>query len=135
MRGNAVTQFQKRFEPLVLGLSEIFHVVKTFTTAQQAADRNDQDVDQVVIFGPINPRITDGFELFEETQFRMRLHPTSSKHISQKYKCQNGTLAFFPALILRCVCPEFSNLRSSEVIRGSKNNSPAQNPVNQVNKR
>src|SRR5436190_1263122 len=125
MRGNAVTQFQKRFEPLVLGLSEIFHVVKTFTTAQQAADRNDQDVDQVVIFGPINPRITDGFELFEETQFRMRLHPTSSKHISQKYKCQNDTLAFFPALILRCVCPD-------TYINGSRNSGVSQFPLKPI---
>jgi hypothetical protein len=45
-----------------------------------------------VIFGSVDTRISYIFEMFLQTYFRMRLHPSLFKHTYKKYKCQNNTL-------------------------------------------
>ena len=73
--GNAVAQWEKGFEPVLLGLAEILHVVEGLAGAEQRADRNDQNVNEVMILGAIDARIGQVFEMFDQTEFGMILHP------------------------------------------------------------
>src|ERR1700676_3756309 len=58
-----------------------------------------------MIFGSLDPRISQVFEVFDETQFRMRLHPVPYKQRYKKYKCQNGAPPVSLIRKFRCVCP------------------------------
>ena len=90
-----MAQRQKSLEPLVFGLAKVGHVVEAGAAAEQRADGDDQHIDQLVISAALDARVRQVFEMFDQTEFWMRLHPHSSKHYFQKYKRQNGTLAKF----------------------------------------
>src|SRR5512139_3760098 len=87
-----MAQREEGFEPLMLGPTEVGHVIKTGAAAQQSTHSNHQHVDQVMITTALDTRVGQVFEMFNQTELRMRLHPHSSIQYRQKYKCQNGTL-------------------------------------------
>ena len=57
MRGNAVAQSQKRLEPIIFGTTKILHIIERFAGAEQCADGDHQNINQIVVFGSINARI------------------------------------------------------------------------------
>jgi len=65
----------KLFESGVLGVAEILRVVEGFTGAEQRANDADQEVNQIVILGAIDARVGQVFEVFDQTEFGMVLHP------------------------------------------------------------
>lgn len=75
MAGNAVAQREKGFEPVVLGVAEILHVVEGFAGAEQRADGDDQEVNQVVILGAMDARVGQVLEVFDQTELGMIWHP------------------------------------------------------------
>ena len=99
MRGNPVAQPQKSFKPILFGSTKFLHIVEALCRAQQGAEGDDQHVDQIMIFSAIDSRIGQIFKVFDETQFRMLLHPTLFQHISVKHKAKFARL---PNLF-RCV--------------------------------
>lgn len=86
MRGDAIAQGEKRLEPVLLGFAKAFHVVEAFSGAQQGANGDHEHVNQIVIFGAVDSRVSQIFKMFDETNFRMLLHPMLFKHMHQKYK-------------------------------------------------
>jgi hypothetical protein len=86
MRGDAIAQGEKRLEPVLPGFAKIFHVVEAFSSAQQCADGDDEHVDQIVILRTVDSPVSQIFKMFDETNFRMLLHPMLFKHMYQKYK-------------------------------------------------
>lgn len=54
---------QKCFEPVVLGVAEIFHVIEGLAATEQGVNRDEKNVDQVVILGAIDTRINDVYEV------------------------------------------------------------------------
>jgi len=62
----------------------------------QAAQANNEAATsfiQPILFFRASEVVIRYMEVFDEAKFRMRLHPTPSKHMYQKYKCQNDTLS------------------------------------------
>lgn len=87
---DAVAEREKGPEPLVLGATEVGHVVEAGAPAEQGADGDDQHVGQVVIAAALDARVGQVLEMFKQAEFGMRLHPHSSIQYAQKYKRQNG---------------------------------------------
>ena len=88
MAGNAVAPGEKSFEPVLLGQAEVFQVIEGLARAEQRADRDHQDVNQVVILGALDPRVRQVFAVFDQTKFAMILHPISSIPYFQKYNAK-----------------------------------------------
>ena len=59
-----MAQREEGFEPLVLGLTEVGHVVKTTAAAQQRTDGDDQHVNQFMIATALYARVGQFFEMF-----------------------------------------------------------------------
>jgi predicted class III extradiol MEMO1 family dioxygenase len=49
--------------------------LKLSPRAEQAADGDNEHVDQIVIFGPIHTGISQTLEMFHQTESRIALHP------------------------------------------------------------
>jgi len=62
-----VAQGEKSLEPLPLGAAELLPVVEAFASAEQGADGDDQDIDQVVGLGAVDPRVNYIFKMFDKT--------------------------------------------------------------------
>lgn len=76
VRGDAVAQAQERLEPILLGVTEFFHVIERLAATEQGADRDDQDADQVMLLGAIDARIGQMVEVFDEVARGMLMvHP------------------------------------------------------------
>jgi len=73
VRRDAVWQFQKCFEPIVLGVSELFHVVEALAAADKRTDADDKNVEQFVALGAINPRVGHILKAVEQTDHGNRL--------------------------------------------------------------
>ena len=91
--GDAVAQREKGFEPVMLGVAEVLHVVEALSTAQQGTQGDDEDVGQIVIAPALDTGIRQLFEVCEQAEFGRRvgrriLHPVSSSHTVQKYKAK-----------------------------------------------
>jgi hypothetical protein len=63
MGGNAVAQGEKGFEPVLLGMAEVLHVIEGLPGAEQRANGDDQDVNQIVVFGAVDPGIGQVLEI------------------------------------------------------------------------
>jgi len=84
--GDTAGQFEKGFEPVFLGVTEVLHVVEALAAAQERADGDDEQVDQPVLAGAGDARVGQVLEVRDQAEFGMRVHPHSSKHTVQKYK-------------------------------------------------
>ena len=84
--GNALGQFEKSFEPVMLGLAKILHVIEAFAPAEQRADGDDEQIDQPVIPGALDARVGQILKMNDQTEFRMRTHPVSFRQCAKKYQ-------------------------------------------------
>src|SRR5215207_7727515 len=66
MRWNAVLQFQKRLEPFFFTSSELFHLREVFGSANRGQNRNRNDVKQRMFLAPINSRLRQVGEIFQQ---------------------------------------------------------------------
>ena len=93
--GDAPGQFEKGFEPVLLGVAEVFHVVVALAAAQERADGDDQEVDEPVFPGAGDARVGQVLEVRDQTQFWMRAHPHPSKF--------PAGVPFWPCTFEQCV--------------------------------
>ena len=103
--GNAIAQAGKRFEPVVFGMAEVLPVIEALAAAQQGADGDGRDVDEIVIAAALDTRIGQVLEMFEQAELGRRvgrrvLPPVSCMHTVQKYK---GKIAL-PSFLMRSPC-------------------------------
>ena len=70
----------------MFGLTEILHVVEALAPAEQRAHGDDENVDERVLRGARHARIGEVLEVLDQTEFGMRLHPLSFRHLFQKYQ-------------------------------------------------
>ena len=66
VRGDAAGQLQKPRKPLALGMPELGDLVPVFGAPDHRADRDRQDVEQLVPAGALDARIAHAFEVFKQ---------------------------------------------------------------------
>ena len=64
--GNAVGQFEQAAQPFALSFAELLHLRKAFRTAEQRADRNDQEITARMAFGALNAWVGELTQVFAE---------------------------------------------------------------------
>ena len=100
---DAVLQGQKGSEPLLLGLTEILHVVEGLARAEQCAEGDGQHVHQLAISGDIHSHIRQVFDVFDQTKFGMFCIPGLNQKIStQKSPTDSEPARLMAAAFLRC---------------------------------
>jgi hypothetical protein len=70
-------------------MAEIFHVMERLTATEQGANRDYQDVDQVVILGAIDARIGEVLEVFDEVVGGMLIVHPDVKSQARDFRNQN----------------------------------------------
>jgi hypothetical protein len=66
-----IQKAQESGEPFPFGIAEIPHVIRRFTSAKLRADRNDEDIDELVILGPVNFRVGGFLEVIHQPVLRV----------------------------------------------------------------
>lgn len=57
MRGNAVGQVEKLFQPRLFASAEEFHVLESVAADHDGAQSNDDDVDEAMLLGAFDSRV------------------------------------------------------------------------------
>ena len=76
--GNAIGQFQHLAQPSLLAPAERFHVHPTVRTCYGAAERNGEDIDQLVALGAVYTRVDEAAEVFGQRRYTTTRHGSPS---------------------------------------------------------
>src|SRR5581483_5611886 len=81
---------------VLLGQAKILHVIEALPGAEQAADGDDQDVNQIVVFAQIHARVGERLKMFDQAGRWMFSHrqlvPYSLEKSAPKIKKSSRTL-------------------------------------------